>query len=586
MAKFIPNQFPELPHDCTAQDEAGYQGELKVYQALKEQLSPRDYENWVVFHSWKRNCFQSGWDCSHEVDFIILIPNRGVVFLEVKNWNWAKCHLEGGENWYYHGVLRRNPLDQLRAACKAILGQWKAEGISSSVPYSNQVVLVNAGNVDLDPHYFLYGNWQDCLPERIENNFSEQARTIRFTCFRAVYDALMRCRYFSYDVAAYARQLEAASASVDEMMYMLRDTTTHVHVKGLAGTGKTVVAIKECLRVAEENMRLGRRVRILFLCFNRGLYCKLQEHHCLQAAREIAEVKVARFHKYVKEHFSLTLDDWDGDLRDYSEETYRSVCELLQDTTDELHYDYIFVDEAQDFKGIWFDEVIKPSLAQYYDEQAKRMRNGKLYVFSDQNQTLYDRVSFVDTGYTVIRLRRNLRNSIQIAKCGNEVLTDERAVPLSLTGAEVVVHQVNRPEARAQKVSEEVRGIRSKYGDDSDIVILTPSLMSETISRLDGDMFQPIDDDLLRNMADGQGKRDSSKIPVYTIKAYKGLEADFVILTDIPGVDTPNGQGGGWYSRSDFYVACTRAKFSLTILPVPGGYGAVKELVERSTHQS
>lgn len=591
MAKFIPEEFPPPPsQDCPQHLLVGYQGEDEVYRALKSQLNSEKYKNWVVFHSWKQDRFLDGWDNSCEVDFIILIPDKGVVFLEVKNWNWTQCRGMGGDNWYLRGKRVTSPLDQLRGARKAIMKQWEAAGRFPSVPYSTQVILVNLGeDTDLDCHYFLYGNWREDLPDKIMDNFSEQAGMARFpsSSFKAVYGALMSCRHFSYNVADYARQLEAASAPVDEMMYMLRHTKTHVHVKGLAGTGKTVLAVKECLRVAKEGAgRADHQVRILFVCYNRGLYCKLRENPLLQEAGKYAQVTVTvtYFHKYVADTFHLNDTDWNRERGDYDDDVYHSIYDLyLKEMNDEYHYDYIFVDEAQDFSDIWLTEVIYPSLVQYYDRTAQEMRFGKLYLFSDVNQTLYRRSSLLDTWwFAVIQLNRNLRNSRQIARCGNEALKDDRAIPLPFSGEDVVVHRVREPEARARKITEEVERIRATHGAAADIVVLVPSLGSRTVTSLSDNVFRIVDSGRWRRIVFNEEDLDSPRIPVYTIKSFKGLEANFVILADIPGVSAPDGQGGEWYSESDFYVACTRAMFSLIILPTEAGYKEVEALVRRS----
>ena len=450
------------------------------------------------------------------------------------------------------------------------------------------MILVNLGeDTDLDHHYFLYGNWREDLPDKIMDNFSEQAGMARFpsSSFKAVYGALMRCRHFSYNVADYARQLEAASAPVDEMMYMLRHTKTHVHVKGLAGTGKTVLAVKECLRVAKEGAgRADHQVRILFVCYNRGLYCKLRENPLLQEAGKYAQVTVTYFHKYVADSFPLNDTDWNRERGDYDDDVYHSIYDLyLKEMNDEYHYDYIFVDEAQDFSDIWLTEVIYPSLVQYYDLTAQEMQFGKLYLFSDVNQTLYRRSSLLDTWwFAVIQLNRNLRNSRQIARCGNEALKDDRAIPLPFSGEDVVVHRVREPEARARKITEEVERIRATHGAAADIVVLVPSLGSKTVTSLSDKVFRIVDSGRWRRIVFNEEGLDSSKIPVYTIKSFKGLEANFVILADIPGVSAPDSQGGEWYSESDFYVACTRAMFSLIILPTEAGYKEVEALVRRS----
>jgi hypothetical protein len=46
-----------------------------------------------------------------------------------------------------------------------------------------------------------------------------------------------------------------------------------------------------------------------------------------------------------------------------------------------------------------------------------------------------------------------------------------------------------------------------------------------------------------------------------TIKAFKGLEADCVVVTDIPAIGVPG------FSLSDMYVAVSRAKHRIVLIP-------------------
>ena len=48
-----------------------------------------------------------------------------------------------------------------------------------------------------------------------------------------------------------------------------------------------------------------------------------------------------------------------------------------------------------------------------------------------------------------------------------------------------------------------------------------------------------------------------------TIRSFKGLEADAIIVTDVPDPETTP-----FFSTSDFYVGCSRAKHMLVILAV------------------
>ena len=51
-----------------------------------------------------------------------------------------------------------------------------------------------------------------------------------------------------------------------------------------------------------------------------------------------------------------------------------------------------------------------------------------------------------------------------------------------------------------------------------------------------------------------------------TIRSFKGLEADAIIVTDVP-----NPESTPYFSTTDFYVGCSRAKHMLVILASESG---------------
>ena len=76
-------------------------------------------------------------------------------------------------------------------------------------------------------------------------------------------------------------------------------------------------------------------------------------------------------------------------------------------------------------------------------------------------------------------------------------------------------------------------------------------------------------------------RHDSRRILADTIKGFKGLEAPFVILTDIPAPDEYRG-----FTAADFYVACTRARFGLFIIPTLSGNITAERILEQTDQLS
>lgn len=104
-------------------------------------------------------------------------------------------------------------------------------------------------------------------------------------------------------------------------------------------------------------------------------------------------------------------------------------------------YDYIFVDEAQDFKPEWW-EVVRQCLAP----------QGRLYVFADANQNIYNHADALPELPTRVRLRRNLRNPQEIARFSAAMLPEhERMQPLPFCGSPVQVAEGSDDPPRALK---------------------------------------------------------------------------------------------------------------------------------------
>ena len=56
-------------------------GERMVYDAMAS--LPAD---WVVFHSCKEDYMDGSYYVHYEADFVVLVPERGIVVIEVKDW--------------------------------------------------------------------------------------------------------------------------------------------------------------------------------------------------------------------------------------------------------------------------------------------------------------------------------------------------------------------------------------------------------------------------------------------------------------------------------------------------------------------
>jgi hypothetical protein len=70
--------------------------EIEIYNALK---ATSEAKNWTVIHSWKIS--KAVKNIHAEVDFVVLIPGKGIVLVEAKGADSFKLNKQG---WYLGGL--------------------------------------------------------------------------------------------------------------------------------------------------------------------------------------------------------------------------------------------------------------------------------------------------------------------------------------------------------------------------------------------------------------------------------------------------------------------------------------------------
>ncbi|MFO7907217.1 MAG: 3'-5' exonuclease [Planctomycetota bacterium] len=175
----------------------------------------------------------------------------------------------------------------------------------------------------------------------------------------------------------------------------------HRILYGVAGSGKTVLLIARARLLSEQEAEN----RVLVLCYNVALASYLKQ--CLA---DCAHATVCHF------------DQWainNGVTRRRGEENdslgARMLDRLTRDARDVHRFDAVLIDEAQDFAPAWFECALKA---------LKEQLDGDLVIVSDASQGLYRRigVSWESLGIqargrtisTRFDLHRNYRNSHEI----------------------------------------------------------------------------------------------------------------------------------------------------------------------------
>lgn len=609
----IPADFPPVKPGDT-----GALGEQMVYEALR-----RMPEEWIVIHNCWRHVLkeshrrENAEHVSYEADFILLIPGCGILVMEVKNWNRARVHNGRWERWdatagRYCRVKHDSPLNQAYLAAGYLRKELKkvftwGRGYSSDMEVRSLAVLLgrpeqyeNLEEIWQERHAIndlqkfesyshlrrneIYDWLYLCGSEALEDDLQGHIESL-FCCgnknsaeeMEEVRRYLLQNMVLRQDAATANRIVELAATSLTAVLPMLEESPGGFHIEGCAGSGKSCMLCAEAARLVSRAVKDRSGKRYLVLCYN----LNLAEH--LRANAALKSAGVERYNTYSP----LQLDNfhtvanrictWEGLPQAGADGCFAPVTlkKLAERVAVNARYavDGIFVDEAQDFSDEWWPVV-----------QAMLRPGGKLYLFSDSGQRLYTHSRCLPELPVKLRLRHNLRNTRQIAAFGSAALSEPRSetefLPLEGPAVELIPAS-DSPTERAGSVRAAVEKLRQEGFRLNDIVVLTPwrkntSLKEESLAEW---VDFPADGET-RDKADKRLKRCASakatRVLGETIKAFKGMESPAVILTDI---SAPRDAENSGFTSAEFYVACTRARYRLIIIPTSSGAQYVRELV-------
>jgi len=315
--------------------------------------------------------------------------------------------------------------------------------------------------------------------------------------------------------------------------------TLRVRITGAAGTGKTALAIDAARRFA----RSGESV--LVVCYTKDLAAHLRGV-CVDDANVLAVTfhdLCSRAAEALGRAFVPPADD--DARRKFWEEI---APEMLFDAVMEgklPKVDAIIVDEGQDFSAAW---------ATVLDACLRDAKTGRLVVFDDPNQAIFDRVGepgFMDIP-AVFELTVNFRNTRAIARTVRDLgKVDFEVHPDAPEGDKPTVRPLESKARTLARIDELVAELVGKKGiAPESIVVLTPHTRAN--STLAG--VRTLGGVPLRALATA----DEGCVRHATIAAFKGLEADVVILVDVDAEDPR-------CSEKARYVAASRARHLLFV---------------------
>ncbi|MEI7884385.1 MAG: NERD domain-containing protein [Clostridia bacterium] len=498
-------------------------------------------DNYYIFHSFKINKIYQGVLYESETDFIIFNPQKGLLCIEAKA---GKVSYHNGD-WYYASGIKMEhggPFDQASSnkwKLKKYIDESNYRGVLQKLKMLHAVWFPSINEEDLrkitlpsnadmrlvltkaaieNPEIYICNIFKTELPNHIETNLSEvEAKKFIENILCPAFN-IFPSASLDIDIKkiAFHRLLREQAG----ILNFLEDQRIAV-INGVAGTGKTMIAIEKAKRHAMKGQK------VLFLCFNNQL-------------------KIFLSKQYKHENIDyFTIDGLACKLCDTSVANYKKLKNELEDMylSNRFEYQHIIIDEGQDFGNESIEEADMIQLLEDIINDNVN-QNTTFYIFYDKLQLIQSGKipKYISEADCKLTLYKNCRNTENIATTSMKPLAINcpKLFDGCVKGLPTKMHFWHDEIALVDAIDKSIL----IFNNDGikDIVVLTCKTEEKSV--------------IFPYCRNGFYNK---KIKFSTCRKFKGLEADAIILID---VDSET------FSEKNvllYYVGASRARFRLDI---------------------
>jgi len=556
MARMMP---AFCPSDCPSPAEP------EIFAALRDAAGTED---WIVLHSL--DIAQHVRQVAGEADFVVIVPDMGVLCLEVKG---ARTITRSAEGWR---IGRDAPLeargpfrqaaDAMHSLRKILVGKRPA---LAPILFGSAVVMpyVPAPESRGEWHEWQVIDCQKYNGAHIRDlvvGVLARARAHTISCatggwftpskslptleqVNVIADELRPQFELNESPRARAkREAEEIRKYTEEQFDALDAMTFNPQVlfEGPAGTGKTLLAVEAVRRAAAQDER------VLFLCFNR-LLAQWLDSEC-GSLGDAADVSNLHSHML---RVAGSRPPGNADTEYWEERLPDEALVHLFECCEDSKYDVLVVDEAQD--------ILRPRYLDVLDLSLKGgLGDGNWMMFGDlHGQNIYGSttsLAAIDQDGRLKRvpqysLRKNCRNtprvSALVAPFGG-ITPDYSSVRRVDDGIDPEWRYYADQTSESALLGSSLDGLLREGYRRQEIVVLSP--LADTRSTAAR---------LAATRPDLAPYRPAltAKIRYCSIHAFKGLEARAVVVTDMDSLSRPE-------NRTLLYVAITRTTGRLVLI--------------------
>jgi superfamily I DNA/RNA helicase len=529
--------IPDMPREFDPKSQEGL---------MFEELSSLSDE-YYVFHSVSIVTVSGSVIKESETDFVIFHPKKGIICLEAKagqidylNGYWLygsgkKMKNDGPYNqassnkWKLKDYMIDHGLQYEFEHCKLLHAVWfpdvpmdflKKMHLPPEADLSITLTSDSFGNIEAEIERIFSIE----ISAKVQTNLSE--KDVKRILERVLAPSFSLISLHEVEIErtknVFRRMLKEQVALLNYL-----EEQNNAIINGLAGTGKTVMAVEKARLHSEKDEK------VLFLCYNSFL----KEY-------------LANTYGYARVDY-YTIDGLACKLC----ETEKPNYSLLKDKLEEMYYDgsfpyqHVIIDEGQDFGRVIAEEEELIDLLKT-NAIENEGRHGTFYLFYDKNQMIQSNrmPKYIQDADCKLTLYRNCRNTENIACTSLRLLGSDKVPKLykdAVLGDLPEMVFCNGQEETISALNHEI----DKYIDAgyTNVTVLTCKTEESSI--------------ISSSCEDSKYKYKRGYIKFTTCRKFKGLESDVIIMVDIDKKMFDNEQG-----PQLMYVGSSRARFKLTCI--------------------
>jgi hypothetical protein len=544
-------------------EEIAVKSERDTARCLVEQL-PNDC---IIYHSypWLRSDRNDRGNTTikeGETDFVIILPSHGMLILEVKG---GKINYDDiTRAWSRvlgNGDLKpiQDPFEQARRNTHYLENAIKLRGYqgANNLPFTFGYAVVfpdceykGATPAGGEPAIIFSANDLPYLDRRITSALNQWSRRDRPEPLSAD-DIKNITKAISPGFDLLPVLFRKIEEQEEKLFRLTKDQKSLLNflgqkqrscIEGVAGSGKTMLAQAQAEKFADQ----GKST--LLVCYNKTLAKWISD----SIADEYKDkITVKHFHGLCAEWIrkagmSFSPPSHNADLfwKDEAADQLMDAIDMVPEK-----FDAVIVDEGQDFYPNWWMPLELINSAG--DE-------GAMYVFYDPRQNLYvDQKGSLPALGEPFNLPINCRNTRSIANKCSQILDVEIATRDDAPqGADPIVLTLELDYDIKRRVESYINDwVKQGKLKPSQVAVLSPNIKGRSsIKDLHAARGIKITEDI-------DAWREDKGVLFSTVKSFKGLEADAIIIIDVPVEEDST-----FFRQSDFYVACSRAKHVLVVI--------------------